>query len=376
MADRTVISFPRMGDYHVPIKNLLQRLFPEAEVMPPPPITKRTLELGGRHSPDFVCAPFKYNLGNYVEALEAGANVLLQTGTGCRYGYYGEVQERILRDLGYDFSFVSFAREKARPREIYKTVRCLGSPLSAPEILRAFMVALESVRLMDSFDYYMRESMGFEAVPGSFEDLRLYMLKAVGDAKSLPELWRLRSKYMGALRRLEVGRPEKPLRVGIVGELFTLMEPLSNFQLERELARMNISVSRRMSVTFLLTGGGERALKKTGDYLEYTVGANGADSVAQSLYYAERGYDGVIHMKSFGCAPELSAEPALRRLSGDRGIPILNLSFDMHTSEAGLRTRLEAFADMIEMRRGGADGAGGLSGSGRGLDLNKRSYSG
>ena len=34
-----------------------------------------------------------------------GANVLVQGGGGCRYGYYGELQEKILRDLGYDFEF-------------------------------------------------------------------------------------------------------------------------------------------------------------------------------------------------------------------------------------------------------------------------------
>jgi len=51
--------------------------------------------------------PFKYNLGNYLEALENGANFLVQAGGGCRFGYYGEIQEQILRDIGYDFEFIN-----------------------------------------------------------------------------------------------------------------------------------------------------------------------------------------------------------------------------------------------------------------------------
>lgn len=32
------------------------------------------------YSPDFVCVPFKYNLGNFIETLDNGANILVQAG--------------------------------------------------------------------------------------------------------------------------------------------------------------------------------------------------------------------------------------------------------------------------------------------------------
>ena len=73
--------------------------------MPSPPITKKTIELGAKYSPDSVCLPFKYNLGNFIEALEKGANILFTAGGGCRYRYYAEVTETILKDLNYEFEF-------------------------------------------------------------------------------------------------------------------------------------------------------------------------------------------------------------------------------------------------------------------------------
>ena len=75
-----IISFPHMANYHVPIEILLNFIFDECTILPPPPITKKTLELGSAYSPDFVCVPFKYNLGNFIETLDNGANILVQAG--------------------------------------------------------------------------------------------------------------------------------------------------------------------------------------------------------------------------------------------------------------------------------------------------------
>ncbi len=62
-------------------------------------------------------------------------------------------------------------------------------------------------------------------------------------------------------------------------------------------------------------------------------------------------------MAPFECVPEVVAHNVLRRLQGE--IPILSLTFDEQTARAGLVTRLEAFADMLHMRAGRGQGAGG-----------------
>ena len=87
------VSFPHMGSYSIPMCTLGGML--DCEVMVPPKMTKRTLELGARYSPEFVCIPFKYNLGNFIEALDAGANLLIQAGGGCPRAHL-----RALRDSG------------------------------------------------------------------------------------------------------------------------------------------------------------------------------------------------------------------------------------------------------------------------------------
>ena len=70
-----VIAFPLMGNYYVPSSFLFSKIS-DCEILKPPPITSKTIELGSKNSPDFVCTPFKYTLGTYIECLEMGANTL------------------------------------------------------------------------------------------------------------------------------------------------------------------------------------------------------------------------------------------------------------------------------------------------------------
>ncbi len=132
------------------------------------------------------------------------------------------------------------------------------------------------------------------------------------------------------------------------------MEPFSNYFIEKELAQKGIQVTRFMNITYLLFEKAKlekKLLKNAGKYLKYPIGADGTDSVARTKILAELEFDGIIHIKPFGCTPEVNAIPILQNLSNDYKIPILYFSFDAHTSETGVKTRLEAFYDMLLMRK-------------------------
>ena len=81
------------------------------------------------------------------------------------------------------------------------------------------------------------------------------------------------------------------------------------------------------------------------------MGPTTSATLAAALRYAETGFDGIVHVKSFGCTPEVDAMSVLQNISADRKIPVLYLSYDSQTGDAGIHTRLEAFYDMIAMKR-------------------------
>lgn len=352
--DKKVISFPHLGNYYIPISFLLKKLT-KHEIKIAPPITKKTIELGNKYSPDFVCVPFKYNLGNFIEALEDGANVLIQAGGGCRYGYYSEVQEKILRDLGYDFEFFNLVSEDHFTiKALFKTFKSLNPKLSFIKFSYYAILTILMIRYMDNIDKYIRLNIGFELLENSFSDLQKEMLNKFSKTHGYLSLTKNYFHYKKKFKKLETNKPDNCLKVGIIGELYTSMESFSSFFIEKELAKMNIEVRRFTDVSYLLYQKKlktKKMLRYIHKYCKYTIGADGMDNVYRSKYLIDEGYDGLIHIKPFGCTPEVGAIPIIRKVCSDNKMPIIFFSFDSATSDTGIKTRLEAFYDMLKERK-------------------------
>lgn len=355
MAKEKIISFPHLGDYYIPIKFLLEHLIPY-KIIESPPITKKTIELGTKHSPDFVCIPFKYNLGNFIETLENGANVLLQAGGGCRYGYYPEVQAQILKDLGYEFELYSLAENgKTSLKTIYKTIQKVNPDITFKKVAYYTCLTLLMIRYMDKIDNYIRLNIGFETEKNSFINLKKEMLTDFSKCKGILSLTKKYFHYKKLFKKIKINKPKNCLKVGIIGELYTSMEPFASYFLETELAKMNIQVKRFTNVSYLLYEKNilvKKYLKKIPKYCKYELGADGMDNVYRAQYLINHGYDGLIHIKPFGCTPEIGAMPIIRNVCQDNKVPIIYFSFDSQTSETGIKTRLEAFYDMLKIKKG------------------------
>ncbi len=350
------VSFPHMGNYCIPVRTLAEPL--ECEIVTPPKMTRRTLELGARHSPEFVCVPFKYNLGNYIEALDIGANLLIQAGGGCRFGYYAEVQEAILRDLGYQFGMVRLLGGFDL-REHIRDFRAVNPRLTLWRALKAYRVALRQTKALDQVEELMRKNAGFEVEDGAFERIHKRFLAELDKAREIRVIEDIERRYLAEMASVPIERPDDMLRVGIVGELYVLMEPFSNYFVEKELARRGVEVHRFVTVSHMVENAGKhkdaylrRMIELADPYLKYHVGADGTESVAMTHKLMRDGFDGVLHLKPFGCMPEVNAMAALQRLSREHTFPVLFISYDEQTSETGLATRLDAFCDMLRMRKG------------------------
>lgn len=346
------VSFPQLGNYNVPLE-ILFTVGLEVEYIAPPPITKRTLELGSRHSPDFVCAPFKYMLGNFIETIEEGANTLVQTGGVCRLGYYGELDEQILKDLGYDVRFVNMARAHySKPTSFYNEFKEINPNMSLKKVAKILPVVIKMVEYIDEIEDYIRKNIGFEAKIGSFKNVHKDFLAELRTVRTKKELNNTYHKFLKRFKEIEVNKPKNPLRVGIVGEYYTIMEPFSNHYIEKELAQMGIVVDRWMNITnSLLHRPEKKAKERISKYAKYDMGATSMYTIDKALEFAKKSYDGIIHVKSSGCTPEIDAMSVLQNISEDYKIPILYFSFDSQTSDTGIQTRLEAFYDMIIMRK-------------------------
>ena len=347
------VSFPRMGDYDVPAKFFLTHVL-DVNVINPPKITSKTVELGTKYSPEFICTPFKYTLGTMIECLDKGAEILIQQGGGCRYGYYSELQEKILKDLNYEFKMINLVTEgKMRINRINKCLKKINPKYSKIKAIYYAFITFKMIKCMDKIDEYIRENIGFEIKKGSFERIKEEMLIKFSKVKSYHELRVIYRNYLNRIKKVKIYKPDDRLMVGIIGELYTVMEPYSNYYLEKELAKKGIEIKRFTNVDYLFFKKGKRMRRyfKKNKYVKYSMGADAADNVANTEYLCTHGYDGIIHIKSSFCTPEIGAMSLIGKVAEKYDIPVLFFTFDTQSSTAGIKTRLEAFYDMLEMRR-------------------------
>jgi len=68
-------------------------------------------------------------------------------------------------------------------------------------------------------------------------------------------------------------------------------------------------------------------------------------------YLKDNKIDGVITLNSFGCGPDSLMVEKISRKAKEFGKPLLILTIDEHTGEAGFITRLEAFVDMLYRKK-------------------------
>ncbi len=359
--EKMKITFPHMGNIYIALEALLKGL--KLDVVVPPPVSKRTIELGIKYSPEFACMPLKINIGNFIEAMENGANTIVMAGGWgpCRFGYYAEVERDILKDLGYDFQMVVLEAPDSKFSDLAKQLKGLGENVTFKEAWQAMKFAWDKLAAVEKLEvkleYYLPrvydKNSAERIYEKGLEDLRM--------AASKLELVHMTDKTVDALEQLE-RRPEQPLRIGLVGEIYTVFEPASNYHICRELGRLNVEVYRAIYLTdwindhllggYVRKSARKRMVKMARPYLNYWVGGHGQETIGCTVDLARQGFDGIIQIGPLTCMPEIVAQAILPVVSEKEGIPCMTLWFDELSGNAGVLTRIEAFIDMIQRQRG------------------------
>ena len=346
-----------MGNMNIAVKSFLYEI--GAEPIEPPPITKRTMELGVRHAPEFACLPLKVNLGNHLESIEKGAEyVLMAGGVGpCRFGYYAEVQREILHDLKKEVEMVTI---EPNVFSIYKSFKYLhGKKFSLIRLYRILSYAMEKIHAVDELEkltqFIRPRAKDSRVVNKRFHQL----LKKMEDAGTMDSIRRVKLEGEESLRELidPDFHTDEIIHIGIVGEIYLILEHYVNLYIEEKLGALGVETHRTVFLGHWIM---DHVLKKIDrkpyieaatPYLGAMIGGHGQETIGQSVLYARQGFDGIIQVAPFTCMPEIVAESILPVVNEKENIPILSLFFDEHSGEAGIQTRLEAFVDLVRSRK-------------------------
>lgn len=349
-----------MGSSYVAFEALLREL--GHEVIIPPKCSKKTLDLGTKYSPETACLPFKINVGNYLEAIEMGAEgIVIVGGTGpCRFGYYGALQAEILADLGIKAEIIILEPPKENAKLLKSQLRRLIAPRGLRSLIKGVILAWEQLRALEILDNAALYARPRENKQGSTTHA---YAKAVSELRSENSVHAIRSTtrhWQQQITALATKNIE-PLRVGLVGEIYTILEPFVSLNILERLGDLGVEVYQivslyawvrdHMLLNPLHLYSNKPLLAKAHGYLSGWVGGHGLETVARTVMCGENHYDGVVHILPFTCMPEIIAQSILPQISNDYLIPVLSLVVDEHTGIAGFQTRLEAFVDLLARKK-------------------------
>jgi predicted nucleotide-binding protein (sugar kinase/HSP70/actin superfamily) len=352
------IGMPHMGNIYIPFKALFQRL--DIDFVMPPTNNQHTLSLGVKHAPEGLCIPFKLILGNLIESAELGADTLLMIGGYgiCRLGYYAKTQEQILRDLGYNIEMIQFGVSEHKLFGLLGLIKRLSNNAPWRKIISAFRFGINKLNTLDSIERVVQKVRPRELVKGTANQIYAEAVNAVDQADSYYALKKVQSNYIKQLNQVATDPHAQPLIVGISGEIYVLLEPFSNFDIESELGKLGVEVRReiftsewtKFSLFLNPLGMNEKARihKAALPYLKRDIGGDGWESVGEKVLHSKE-YDGIIHLAPFTCMPEIIAQNIMPNTK--ETIPVLSILCDEQIAKTGMLTRLEAFVDLLERRR-------------------------
>ncbi|MCQ2739297.1 MAG: acyl-CoA dehydratase activase-related protein [bacterium] len=356
------VAFPHMGTISIAWAAGLRKVGVEPYI--PPYTSKKTLSYGTKNSPEAICLPYKLILGNFIEAIEGGADyVAMITSPGiCRLGEYGNNIYNTLKDLGYNANYRELSLYDGI-KGLYKFLKDISGKNDPILILRAINITIRKIFVIDDLNtalsYYRAREIRFGDAEKNYKKA-LKIIDKVTSTKNLKEAY---EKALKEIEKTEIDKDREVLYVDITGEIYLVNDEFSNQYIERELGRMGVETRRSLTVGSFLKDaiipkafrGPEthlqRAEKMAKPYLLRDIGGDAMECISDVVFAKTKGKDGIIHISPFTCMPEIMSQNIFPTIRNEHDIPLLALIMDEQTGRAGYITRLEAFVDLMRRKK-------------------------
>lgn len=356
------VAFPHMGTVCIAWAAALKKIGVEPFI--PPYTSKKTLSLGTKHSPEAICLPYKLILGNFIEAIEGGADyVAMITSPGCcRLGQYGNSIENALVDMGYHARYVELSLYDGI-KGMYNVLKDISGKNDPILFARAINIAIRKMFLLDDLEENLAYYRAREINQGDADKHYAKALQYVKDVEHSRDLKRAKKLAFDEMKKVQIDPKKEVLNVDLTGEIYLVCDSFSNQNITKELGKMGVQVRRSLTVSSFIKDAiipkafreGEthlqRAYRMAKPYLMRDIGGDSLECVSDVAYANERGIDGIIHISPFTCMPEIMSQNIFPAMRENCDIPILPLIMDEQTGKAGYLTRLEAFVDLMRRRK-------------------------
>lgn len=351
-----------MGNIYLAAKALFDGL--GIDYIIPPQNSKKSLEIGSLYSPEEICLPFKIMIGNYIQAIEQGADTVILTGScgPCRFGEYCEMQMMLLKKLGYKLDFIVIdAPTDIGIRELYDRINKISSfsNQSRYKKIKSLFNAIKVMNLIDEIEASIHNFAGYEKISGECKSFLNNCREDAFNCNSPKEMLNVLMNYKEKANHISLNINKNPLKIAIIGEIYTVIEPFANLYIEDKLMDFGVSTKRMLTPSWWVKNTALLPIKlnslnikkSSKKYLSLNIGGHARECIGEAVLAEKDRFDGAIQIFPMGCMPEIVSKSILPKISKDNDFPIMTLVVDEMTGDAGYVTRIEAFIDLLERRR-------------------------
>lgn len=370
MSPDTILTMPNM-DYLADIyESLFCRL--DCSFIKPPVLSKKTSDLGRKLGRESFCMPLNNSIGDIVLAIENGATaVVMTTETDpCRYPlYWVSIKSVVDEYFGRDITFflINHDSPQSALQSVFQIVKHLNKKIRYRFFLKVWKHTMKKVDFLSALNDVANAEKYHEKVKGRV--LREYKKSAaeILASKKMIHTFYVFYKFKAKMALIAKRAVKKPVKILLVGEIYEVVEPHANYSIEDYLCSLGCIVKRSLNQNdlapvispakcaafdreqnYIYAAAKKYALK--GRPLD-TFGGFGMLTIGHAALARKRGYDGIVHLYSFSCMPEIIAKPFIKKVSEADNIPTISVVVEELASRDVFTNRLEAFVDMVRDRK-------------------------
>lgn len=284
--------------------------------------TKHTMSSGSSLVVTETCLPIKVYIGHVLNLIDKGVDkILVPSIQSIAPKIYNCSKIRGLPDLvrnvvKKDFTMIEATLDKSeKDQGLYTFLAEMAAPFGITDPERIKKASKAGWRTYNNFNIMSKSGMSYK--------------KALNYA--------IQGKVF-----IENQNKEFPISIALISHGYNIFDERTSMKIFDKLEKMDVKVYSSLQLSNEQMDDGIASL---GQQMYW---ANEREMTgAAGHYMKDIRIDGLITLTAFGCGPDSLMIERITRKAKHYNKPLLNLTIDEQTGEAGFITRLEAFVDML-----------------------------
>lgn len=296
------------------------------EIILSDPTTKQTMSVGSSLVVPETCLPIKVYVGHILNLLDKGIDkIFVPSIQSIAPKIYNCSKIRGLPDLirnviKRDFTIVETTLDKSEKNQgLYEFLAEAVKPFGITDMERIRQASKNAWKVYNNFHVMTRSGVSYKKA-----------LRYAMDNKVV----------------ISENQKSYPISIALIAHGYNLYDERVSMKIFDKLEKLDVKVYTANQLTLEQMQEGLNSMKSKLYWAnEYEI------TGAAGHYIQDRKIDGIITINAFGCGPDSLMLERMARFARKGNKPILHLSIDEQTGEAGFVTRIEAFVDMLYRKK-------------------------